>query len=127
MPGAIYVGIGQKGLLQLRLNDAREGEQEDTEGARECVLDMRATGGNLLEMTHSARYNECVYTVAGWVVSVNENYTFLWHKRHEYTHVIQVVARREELCLYLPEHACGGSGNINVVELFRRATAHPRD
>lgn len=27
----------------------------------------------------------------------------------------------------LPEHACGGSGNINVVELFRRATAHPSD
>ena len=25
-----------------------------------------------------------------------------------------------------PEHACGGSGNIRVVELFRRATAHPR-
>ena len=26
----------------------------------------------------------------------------------------------------LPEHACGGSGNINVVELFRLATAHPK-
>lgn len=31
------------------------------------------------------------------------------------------------MCFDLPEHACGGNGNINVVELFRRATAHPRD
>lgn len=29
--------------------------------------------------------------------------------------------------LYLPEHACGGSGNIRVVELLRLATAQPND
>lgn len=29
--------------------------------------------------------------------------------------------------IYLPEHACGGNGNISVVELFRRATAQPND
>lgn len=28
---------------------------------------------------------------------------------------------------YIPEHACGGSGNISVVELFRLATAQPSD
>jgi hypothetical protein len=26
-----------------------------------------------------------------------------------------------------PEHACGGSGNISVVELLRRATMEPSD
>lgn len=28
---------------------------------------------------------------------------------------------------YIPEQACGGNGNINVVELFLLATAHPND
>jgi hypothetical protein len=28
---------------------------------------------------------------------------------------------------FLPEHACGGSGKIKVVELFRRATMDPKD
>lgn len=28
---------------------------------------------------------------------------------------------------YIPEQACGGSGNINVVELLRLATAQPKD
>jgi hypothetical protein len=28
--------------------------------------------------------------------------------------------------MHLPEQACGGRGNIRVVELFLRATAHPR-
>lgn len=28
---------------------------------------------------------------------------------------------------HLPEHACGGSGNMSVVEDFLRATAQPND
>lgn len=34
---------------------------------------------------------------------------------------------REKKSDYIPEHACGGSGNINVVELLRLATAQPSD
>lgn len=32
-----------------------------------------------------------------------------------------------ELKKNIPEHACGGNGNISVVELLRRATAQPKD
>jgi hypothetical protein len=31
------------------------------------------------------------------------------------------------IVFYLPEQACGGSGNIKVVELLRRATIEPSD
>lgn len=43
---------------------------------------------------------------------------------HKYTRYVDVI--RKDLRL-LPEHACGGNGNISVVELFRLATAQPND
>jgi len=36
--------------------------------------------------------------------------------------------RAYSICIwYIPEQACGGSGNISVVELLRLATAQPKD